>query len=267
MIGEPESEGDVEGAEGRWPAGASADTVQAGDRSPGKRPWGWVLGAVVATSAAWALALNLSGYGQPSRPDLHHYRLSGSPCGGSTLKPLTDALGTSRFEVSPADTQTGPALDAAECTLTAQRSAGTHWQASYDAVVTVQLHKKTDPAAEFDDLGSSRHTLEPVAPSDADSGTTTAILTTGATAHVVRVPGLGDRAYLLTSDGDQTLTVLHGGAVLSVAVSVVEKWSGPGAVPPPAADGFPQRPPRPTSLRPVLVATARGLMSALSDGS
>ncbi|WP_328459559.1 hypothetical protein [Streptomyces sp. NBC_00448] len=264
MIGEPEVEGDGGDPEGAWRKGASADVVRGGVRGARTRPWPWVFGAVVATSAAWALVLHLSGYGKEAVPDLHHYRISGSPCSGSSLKPLTDALGTGHVEVSPAEMQTGPALDAAECTLTAQRSVGTHWQASYSTVVTVQLHKKTDPAAEFDDVGGSRHTLEPVAPSDDGSGTTTAILAVGGSTHVVRVPDIGDRAYLMTSDGDETLTVLHGGAVLTVAVDVQEKWTGPGALPPPDADGIPQRPPRQAGYRPALVATMRGLMSALS---
>ncbi|MEW1865569.1 hypothetical protein AB0399_35220 [Streptomyces sp. NPDC088194] len=264
MIGEPEVEGDGGDPEGAWTEGASADVVRGGVRGARTRPWPWVLGAVVATSAVWALVLQLSGYGKESVPDLHHYRISGSPCGGSSLKPLTDALGAGHVEVFPADTQTGPALDQAACTLTAQRSVGTHWQASYSTVVTVQLHKKTDPAAEFDDVGSSRHTVEPVAPSDDGSGTTTAILATAGSTHVVRVPDLGDRAYLLTSGRDETLTVLHGGAVLTVAVDVQEKWTGPGAVPPPDADGIPQRPPRQAGYRAALVATMRGLMSALS---
>ncbi|MFI1098712.1 hypothetical protein [Streptomyces sp. NPDC020917] len=217
---------------------------------------------VVATSAAWALALNLSGYGQTSPPDLHHYRLSGSPCSGFTLKPLTDSFGTSHFDASPAVTRTSPVLDLAECTLTAQSTAATHWTTSYNAFVTVQLHKKTDPADEFDDLNG------PHGPGRAPSGVVldpTSRVAMSSAKTSVPVPGLGDQAYLLTGDsaGEETLTVLHGGAVLTIAVNVDQQWSGPEGIPP-DSDGYPQKPPELSSRRPALVAAIRSLMSALS---
>jgi len=264
VIGEPQSE-DEGDRDGPWPPDAPADTLDSdaqGFRGSRTRPWAWVFTTVVATSAAWALALNLSGYGQASPPDLHHYRLSGSPCSGFTLKPLTDSFGTSHFEASPAATRTSPVLDLAECTLTAKSTVAANWTASYSAFVTVQLHKKADPADEFEDLNG------PHGPGQAPSRVTldpTSRVSMTAAVTSVPVPGLGDRAYLLTGDsaGEQTLAVLHGGAVLTIAVHVDEVWSGPDGVPP-DADGYPQKPPELSSRQPALVAAIRSLMSALS---
>ncbi|WP_075018315.1 hypothetical protein [Actinacidiphila rubida] len=260
MISEPEM-GD--GPENRWGAGAFADTVGTAPANRGGWPWRWVVGAVIATSAAGALVLHLTGYGQASRPDLHHYTLSESPCSGDNLKPLTDSFATEHFAAAPAAIRTGPALDLAQCTLDAQGSVGAKWAVLYNAVVTVQLHKKTDPAPEFDDLGGP-HPLGQNAPWMAvvdPSG----IVTSSRAQASVPVPGLGDSAYLLTDDdGDETLTVRHGGAVLTIALSVAEQWSGPGGAPPPDADGYPQKPPRLNAFRPALVATMRTLMTALS---
>lgn len=225
-------------------------------RTPRGRPWGWVLGAVVATSAAWALTLQATGYGDAATPDLHHYRLTDSPCTGDDLKPLTDALGVDRTAANPAEMRTGTTLDQAQCLLTAEGTVGDHWQSTYTVLVTVELHKKTDPRPEFEDRN------RPHGP-NLDPASVTAA--TDDTDHVSLVPGLGDLAYLLAGDDShQTLTVLHGGAVFTVTVDADTQWTGAGGVPP-DANGYPQQPPGLIRLQPALIATVRQVMSRLSQ--
>ncbi|MFC4884013.1 hypothetical protein ACFPK5_02260 [Streptomyces beijiangensis] len=241
----------MEDSEDRPKSGAPAEMVSAQPSS--HRGWTWALGAVVATSMAWALTLQGIGYGDVSPPDLHHYRIAESPCSGDNLKPLTDALGTSRFEVTPAVTRTGSVLDQAQCVLTAQAPVGTHWHASYAVTVTVELHKKTNPAPEFEDRN------RPHGPNLDPDSSTAAI---DETDRVVPVPDLGDKAYLLVGNElDQTLTVLQGGAVFTIGVDAYEQWTGSGEVPP-DVNGYPQQPPSMSRLHPALIATIRRLMSA-----
>jgi hypothetical protein len=259
----------------QWDAHGMTDTLMAGSERSRHQPWRWGIGTTGLVSAAWALALHLTGYGDVLPPDLHHYHLTGSPCSGSTLKPLTDAFGSGFSSTFPVDTQTGPALDQAQCALSTQGSVGTtHWQASYTVTVTVQLHKETDPAPEFDDRNN---------PHELEHGTTTGADTSSRNAHIVivdpssgipapgqnkrveSVPSLGDRAYLLTGDdGDQTLTVLHGGAVFTLDVKVLEQWAGSRAMPPSDPNGHSEQPPSTGRLRPALIAAMHTLMSALS---
>jgi hypothetical protein len=256
LITEVESAEGPDGPDGPEEAGAAADVVDAVPGGPGKRPWAWALGAVVVTSAAWALTLQGIGYGEASPPDLHHYRLSDNPCGGFNLKPLADAFGITSLPVGSAVIGTGPALDTSQCDMAAQAPvAGTRWKMSYSVTVTVELHKKTDPAAEFEDRN------RPHGPGF-DSSTVTSA---DATDRVTPVPHLGDEAYLLVGDDtDRALTVLHGGAVFVIDVAAVEQWADP-AHPPPDTDGYPQQPPSLKRLDPALIATMRRIMSALSS--
>jgi hypothetical protein len=79
--------------------------------------------------------------------------------------------------------------------------------------VTVELHKKTDPRAEFDDQRALiLPTLVPAS-------------------RVIRVPGLGDEAYFLVTDPDQIdLKVLHGGLVLQLAYTVNREGTAESAL-------------------------------------
>jgi hypothetical protein len=244
MAGQPEEPGDT------------ADVVSGADaRDRGRWPWLWVFGTVLATSAVWALTLHGIGYGHDAAPDLHHYRLTGSPCAGDDLQPLTDAFGTGHFASQPAQTRQGPTLDQTQCVLDAQGPAGAHWEAVYTVTVTVELHKKTDPAAEFVDRN------RPHGPNLDPSYVLPVI---DETDRVSPVPHLGDRAYLLTGDDrDRALTVLHGGAVFTLDLAADEQWAGPGALPPDAL-GYPQQPPGLSRFDPALTATMRHLMAVLS---
>jgi len=254
MITEPEPADEPAESAGPRARADEADVVGAEPRGRARWPWGWVLGAVLATSAAWAVTLQAVDYGRPSPPDLHHYRITGNPCDDVTLTPLARALGTSP---EPADTttRTGPTLDQVRCALKAGAPvAGTHWKGTYQVTVFIEVYKKTDPAAEFEDRN------RPDGP-DLDAFSED---TDDETAHVTPVRDLGDRAYLLTgSDTHRVLTVLHGGAVFTLDISALELWAGPGVLPP-DADGFPQRPPSLARFDPVLVTTVRGLMTAMS---
>lgn len=259
MITEPESADLPE--EPREPdALPQADVVStapgSAPRSGGTWPWRWTLGAVVATSAAWALILQGTGYGHASAPDLHHYRLTDSPCQGDNLKPLADALGATRTSANPAEIRTGTALDQAQCVMGAEGTVGEHWQSTYTVTVTVELHKKTDPRPEFEDRN------RPHGPDLDPSG---AAADTDETDRVALVPDLGDEAYVLAGDDShQALTALHGGAVFTVDVDADTQWTGAGGVPP-DANGYPQQPPGLTRLQPALIATVRRVMSALSQ--
>ena len=207
------------------------------------------------TSAVWALTLHAIDFGQDSLPDLHHYQLTGSPCAGDELKPLTDAFGTSHYASGAALIRKGRTLDQAQCVLDAQAPAGAHWNAVYTVTVTIELHKKTDAAAEFADRN------RPLGP---NLDPAFALPVIDETDHVSPVPHLGDRAFLLTGDDrDLGLTVLHGGAVFTVDLAADEQWTGPGALPADAY-GYPQQPPSLTRFDAPMTATVRRLMSALS---
>lgn len=250
MITELESAEEPEGPE---ESSAGVDVMSAEPRGPGRWPWRWVLMAVVATAAVGAITLQAIGYREVSPPDLHHYRVSDvSPCSGDNLKPLSDAFGPSS-DVSSMERRTSSALDQAQCEIDAQVPiAGTHWQAWYKVTVTVELHKKTDPAPEFE----ARN--RPNGP-DLDPFAISALANVD---RVTPVPHLGDKAYLLDGYGsdwyerDHVLTVLHGGAVFTLDARAQERWASPGL-----QQKLPTLPP----LRPALIATMHRLMSAQSS--
>lgn len=248
MITEPELTG---GSEEPLPA----DVVSDADRDPrppgggpmNRRLWAVGLGGVLVACAAWAGGFYAHGDRHPGVPDLHGYRLSGSPCAGSTLKPLVDAVkATNTQSVSPAVVNLGPALDQIRCTIETTspipRGGGT---ARYEVLVTIDLHKKTDPGPEFEDQR------------DLDSSNLVPVETTES------VPDLGDKAYLLTiSQGSQQLKVLHGGAVFTVTLN--------GYTYLPAAINARESGSTPTNLKefqPAMIATVRQVMKAQTGRS
>jgi hypothetical protein len=173
----------------------------------GRTGWVWGVAGILVASAGWAGALNAYHSHHASAPDLHGYALGASPCAGATLKPLTDALQVdSAQSVSPAAVHLGEALDQIRCTLSAASPLPHGGTARYEVFVTIDLHKETDPKAEFDDLRE----LNPVDISPVEATTT--------------VPGLGDEAFLLTvSDQTRDLEVLHGGAVFTLTLTGYNK--------------------------------------------
>lgn len=261
MISEPEMSDEAGG-------GLAGDVLSgAGDPGGGTvpvhraRPWLWAVGGVVVASAVWAAVLHGTG---GSGPDLHGYRLDGNPCSGDALKPLEHAVGVRDFVASDATVSKGPALDRLSCMLTTGSSADDGWATSYSISVGIELHKKTDPRAEFDNDHRSRvSTL----PGSATGGNTLiAIAGDGFTsaADVRPVTGVGDEAYLVSPRAPaQTLEVLHGGAVLSIQVSGYTQWNSTDDSA--ASPGGSPKEPDLTRLRPALTAAMRQLMTSLSS--
>lgn len=235
-FGESEPIGDVLSDADRPPA----DDVAA-DR---RRPWKWAAGGVLVASAVWATGLYAYHHsGHDGFPDQHGYHAGTSPCSLPTLKPLTDAIGDPAPGASPTGLLHGPAVDRTMCSLSARSPVTNGWLTAYEGNITFELHKKTDPRAEFED-GDRLYddTLTPVA-------------------DLKTVPGLGDEAYLLAiSDQSEELKVLHGGAVLTITLTGYTTWLGPSA--PRPADAEPPLPEL-TRLQPALLDTARQILSAL----
>jgi hypothetical protein len=241
VISEPELTGGPEEPVPDVISDADREPRPAATGSGGRRPWIWGVGGLAVASAAWAVGLHASGLHHDSAPDLHGYALDGSPCAGATLKPLDDALKATQSQtVSPSVVHLGPALDQIRCTLSATSPNPGGGMVSYEAFVTVDLHKKTDPRPEFDD----QHSL--------DSADLAPVEDTKA------VPGLGDEAYLLTvSDETQELKVLHGGAVFTLTLT------GYGNAPlasrnTPSAAGLSTA--DPTAFQPALTRAMRNVM-------
>lgn len=242
MISEPELTGGVDEPE-------SADMVTDGDLPPrpavlgpgSRRLWAVGLGGVLVASAAWAGGLYAYGPRHSGVPNMHGYVLHGSPCAGLTLKPLTDALkATDTQTVSPAVVHLGPALDQIRCTIETTSPIPLHGgTARYEVVVGIDLHKATDPAAEFEDQRNLDTTdLIPVTTTES-------------------VPDLGDKAYFLTINaGSQQLKVLDGGAVFTITLNGYNYLSTD-------VNGQQGGSTRETDLRafqPALIATVRNVM-------
>lgn len=196
------------------------------DRSPvagprPRRPWLWALGGAVLASALWAGALYVHPVGAPE-PDLHGYRLDGDTCPAVRLKAIGAAI-ASREDTPRIEPEllNDPALDRAKCYISlrspaAKKPIRSRWHTEYSVGVTVTLHKRTDPAVEFEAMRATT-----------DSGT-------DVDAKVEKVPNLGDSAYLLTQDdGIAELRVREGGAVLSLSLASYTQFdSEDGEAPP-----------------------------------
>lgn len=259
MITEPEMSDEFGGAPATGdsaPLDGSTGTAASVGRP---RPWLWAVGGVAVASAVWAAVLHADA-GRTT--DLHGYHLSGNPCRGDALAPLERAAGAPGFAASDAMVSTGPAVDELSCTLSAAAPVGRGWGMDYVVTVTVQLHKKTDPRAEFDNAG---HVKVSSVPGDAPDESALIVTTDTralSAADVHPVAGVGDEAYVLTPEAsDQTLKVLHGGAVLTLRISGYNVWNGPGSSrvdsSAPEADL--------THLRPAMTTSMRRLMASLSS--
>ncbi|WP_405585900.1 hypothetical protein [Streptomyces sp. NBC_01190] len=260
MITEPEM-WDESGADRPADVLSDADRAPGADRSAWRgRPWAWALGGVVASSAVWAALLNGTALGHDTAPDLHGYHLGGSLCDGDGLKPLTDALHGPTLATAPTNVRRGPALDQASCTLSVEASADGAGTNEYNVSVSVELHKKTDPRAEFENASQVRISSVTGGGSGGSLGLSTSdSIFSGE--QVEPLPGLADGAFLESrGPSEQTLEVLHGGAVLTIGVYAYSGWSGPGNSP--GAE-----PPQPdiTDLRPVLPVAMRHLMRVLAS--
>lgn len=253
MITELELTGDGEDdGDGDRPA---PDVVAArgGPRLPTPPLWLWgVLAGAVAASAVWGvlLAAGIGPY-HADRPDLHGYRIDGSPCAGGTFAVLAKAVKATGSQSTPASIVHGTAVDRAQCTYSATTSPAVGWTTAYTLDVSVDLHKLSDTRGEFE----QERSFDTSSPAVADSS--------------VAVPGLGDEAYALTFTGQaQELKVLRGGAVVTMRLTDDTFWSGSGYGPGPdgisaSATALPATPALP-AFRPALTAAARTLLTGLT---
>ncbi|WP_328788954.1 hypothetical protein [Streptomyces sp. NBC_00273] len=231
MITEPELDGEWEPAR---PAEVVQDTVAPGARAP-DRPWPWVAAAVVATSALWAGGLYAFG-DRTAEPEIR-YRVTDDLCGQFKAPTLEGLLGGLADPVPQAGGR-HRALDWASCSRSSDRPAPS---GSIYVAAVVELHKMTDPKAEF--AASSPDARWFVS---GDGGWES-------------VPGLGEEA-LVTRPGPGDgirLRVRDGGAVFTIVVTIFE---GEG-------ESDPRTDPLPHPDRDALVAAAaedaRALMAAL----
>ena len=260
MISEPEMSGEPGGdPPSDLLSSDEPDTATAAVRRP--RPWLWAVGGIAAASAVWAAVLHGTG---GTTPDLHGYHLSGNPCGGSTLNPLKDAVDARDFTASDAKVSNGPAVDKLSCVLITGSSAGDGWATTYSVSVSVELHKETDPRAEFE---NTRHSRLSTLPGDGTGGNTLIAFTDSgfaSAADVHPVTGVGDEGYLVTPRApSQTLEILHGGAVLTLQVSGYNQWNSSSESA--EAPGLSPKEPDLTRLRPAMTTAMRHLMTFLAS--
>ncbi|MFF8266355.1 hypothetical protein ACF059_03070 [Streptomyces sp. NPDC016562] len=193
MISDPELDGDWGTAQGAESAERLAPRERAAG-GPGARPWLWALGGVVVASAVWAGGLYAFG-DRLSEPTLS-YRASKNLCEDFKAQALSGLTGDLHKQRPMNQEGDHPAVYGAVCLLN-------NVEGMPDFIVRAQvdLHKKTDPSTEFD--------VPPLA----------AIAEIG-DVRTEAVPGLGERAVVLTSSGglEQELKVLDGGAVFTVRV-------------------------------------------------
>ncbi|MEU1473080.1 hypothetical protein ABZ434_33320 [Streptomyces sp. NPDC005761] len=223
MISEPEMAGEFGEA-----STEHAVLLHSGPQAEGDRPpqatrygakWTWALGGAVVASAVWGAVLFADG-SRDGAPDLRGYRLSQDPCGAVRLKSIGTAISPrepgTRFE---AGMLRHDALDQAQCYIplraeSEQQRSAKGWYVEYTVTIKVALHKKTDPRVEF------------------EAGRTATDLGVDPETEVEEVPGLGDKAYLLSSEGgEQELRVLDGGAVLSLGLTSSVNWEDEGQAP------------------------------------
>lgn len=184
----PAPPGAVPGAAPTAPPGAGG----AGRRGNAGRAVLWtVVGAVVA-SAAWAGGVLLLRGG--SDADLRGYHVVGDLCDSADFSPFGPDFKPSSSHT--AYTSKGDALDSMSCSQSMEGDGGTSSLSAY-TYVQFDLHKKTDPAAEFTDTwkGYTQHKDEKY--------------------EVAPVSGLGDEAYVITAD---SLSSASGERYATVAV-------------------------------------------------
>ncbi|MCX4691271.1 hypothetical protein [Streptomyces sp. NBC_01408] len=249
MISEPE-------LEEQWEPGRPAEVAQGAgpprERGPG-RPWRWVVATAVATSAVWAGGLHFYG-DRLAAPGLRH-RATDNLCEQVKLPALGEALGGLSDTADPHMEGRHPAMDWAMCSRSGSTPAG---EDAYFVQAEFELHKKTDPAAEFE-VGSKYER----AYSDEAS-------------VWEPVPGIGEQALIsgpgadaeagADTDRDLRLRVRDGGAVFVLQVVFLGERE-PDAQPPEAQDGEAQVPVRPRpdrgTLKAAIVKDMRVMMAAL----
>ncbi|MEU5286106.1 hypothetical protein AB0G97_19115 [Streptomyces sp. NPDC020755] len=229
--------------------------LPAGGRRRARRLLWAAAGAVVA-SAVWASAVFAYGIGGDRKPDPRGYRVESDSCAAVELRALARAVGEPRAEPSTElDGIEHPALHRIRCTVDFTVAAArapdgeeaSGWSTGYQASVTAELHKETDPRPEFE-----------------ASSTLTEIDGTGVD-RVERVPDLGDLAYLLImEDASMRVQVVEGGFVVTLALS---SWMSPPDIDN-GTDGLPDVVDQPEMLayRADLISDTREVMKALKTG-
>lgn len=167
-------------------------------------------------SAVWAAAVFAYGIGGDGKPDPRGYRVESDSCAAVELKALAKAVGEPAADPSTElDGIEHPALRRIRCTVdftvaVVRAPDGTEasgWSTGYQASLTAELHKETDPRPEFE-----------------ASSTLTEIDDVGVD-RVERVPDLGDLAYLvIMEDESMRVRVVEGGAVVTLTLS---SWMSP----------------------------------------
>ncbi|SDO10895.1 hypothetical protein SAMN05216259_107295 [Actinacidiphila guanduensis] len=166
------------------PGGPGAPGAARGSGGVGRAVLWAVVGAAVA-SALWGGGVLLLGKDSGAKADLRGYTVRNDLCSSADL---TAFSGTYAGGSTPtAYTTKGRTLDEMECSEGMKISATSDLSDAY-VDIEVDLHKKTDPAGEFDDqwLGYRQH--KPAS-------------------TVVPVSGYGDEAFLVTASGSDEVTL------------------------------------------------------------
>ncbi|QKV97855.1 hypothetical protein HUT19_27445 [Streptomyces sp. NA02950] len=164
----------------------------AGGGGRGGRIWLWGLGGAILASAVWAGALLATGgFGGSDKPkaDLAGYTYTDDLCDPTDTKTFEDA----GYEVKGADSRNSsnpthsssqnPALDSMSCNIDFKPdSASSSDYSSVWLYTTASLHKKTDPAPEFEATYRAYESQK----------------TSSYSYKVKAVGGLGDEAYVVT---------------------------------------------------------------------
>ncbi|WP_097866887.1 hypothetical protein [Streptomyces sp. rh34] len=256
MITEPELVG--EPGPGRPPDVVSGFDPGRGPAGGGRRWRGvlWAVAGALTASAVWATAVFGYGIGGDRKPDPRGYRVESGSCAAVRLKALAEALGEPASEPSTGlDGIEHPALHRIRCTVDftapvipapdGEEASG--WSTGYQAALTAELHKETDPRPGFE-----------------ASGTLTEIDGSGVE-RVERVPDLGDLAYLLIMEDDSMrVQVVDGGAVVTLTLS---SWMSPPDIDQ-GRDRLPDVADQPEMLayRAELISDTRDAMKALKTG-
>lgn len=243
LAGEDEPFGVAEIPGPRVELNAGPETVGTDDASRRRRrplkAGLWVLSGAVAASAVWAGGLYA--YERPD-PDVGAYRTSRNLCVETDLKALSTALGTVETPTPSGREHAG--MDVASCWITLRDSTQ---KQSYEsmpasAFLTYTLHKKTDPGPEFEASVGSQ---------------TTALFGQETAVKLERVQGLGERAFFVKAEGDDSpvLHVLDGQAVLTLGVMAGSSAGSDGQGAPTDLSG----------IKPFMIEDIRALMTKLQN--
>ncbi|MEV8534501.1 hypothetical protein [Streptomyces sp. NPDC051211] len=247
MIGEPELDDSSEFPErpqeraDAGEAGEAGGPVGAGEHRA--RPaWQWALAGAVAASALWAGGLALVPEREGAPPIA--YGIPTQLCDKVEVAALTRITGDLRPQRRDNE-RLHEAVDLAWCGLgnssTPEQEAGSEPYLEYDVTVTLELHKKADPAVEF------------------DAGLEAAPYEGTAATEVSEVVGVAERALMYGSGPRRgpRLKVLDGGAVITLQTN----WSMSGND---LGEGV-EFPPEPDeqALQAAMIEDMRALLAAL----